>query len=242
MKSVGCTDIGRVRSVNEDGFYIYEDKYGLYIVADGMGGHKSGDVASRIAIHTIKDQLISYLNSEELDENQISDLIIQAFEEANTAIYSKSLNEKNCNGMGTTATLILIFNDKAYIGHVGDSRAYVYRDKTTTQLTEDHSLVAELLKNGSINEREARRHPKKNIITRALGTDNNINVDIVTSKIHKNDIFILCTDGFSNQVNDDELSHVLEKQGLNKESCYQLVNIANEKGGYDNITLVLIGN
>ena len=241
MKAFGCTDVGKVRPVNEDNYCIYEDIFKLYIVADGMGGHKGGDVASSLAIEYIKEHLIKFIEIE-MEPRDIEGIIFESFNRANTEVYNKSLNEEDCNGMGTTVTLALTINEKVYIGHVGDSRAYLYSKGEIKQITEDHSLVAELVKNGSITAREARRHPQKNIITRALGTEKNIKVDIFSLDLIEQDIIILCTDGLSNYIDEIEIKSIIDKFGVKNESCQELVYLANKKGGCDNITIIIVKN
>lgn len=169
-------------------------------------------------------------------------IIFESFNRANSEVYNKSLKDEECNGMGTTVTLALTINNKVYIGHVGDSRAYLYSQGEIRQITEDHSFVAELVKNGSITEKEARRHPQKNVITRALGTERNIKVDMVSIDLNDEDIIILCTDGLSNFIDKLEIKTIVDKLGVSYESCQHLVELVNSKGGYDNITIIIIQN
>ncbi|MCC5911974.1 MAG: Stp1/IreP family PP2C-type Ser/Thr phosphatase [Clostridiaceae bacterium] len=238
MKAAAITDVGRVRELNEDNYFIYEEEIKLYIVADGMGGHKSGEVASFIAIDVIKSHIIKYLDDER-EEIAVKGILFEAFNRANEAILNKSIEDSTCEGMGTTVTLVLIIEDKMYIAHVGDSRAYLIRENEITQITEDHSLVAELVKNGSITEREAMRHPQKNIITRALGNSSDVKLDLCTIQLCKEDILILCTDGLSNFVDNYEFKKVLSETEDIMEACNILVTLANERGGHDNITVLI---
>ncbi|SDK43091.1 Stp1/IreP family PP2C-type Ser/Thr phosphatase [Natronincola ferrireducens] len=242
MKAAAITDVGKVREINEDNYCIYENDIGLYMVADGMGGHKGGEVASSIAIHRIKDHITKHIEEElaELEGPAIEGLIFEAFNRANREVYNKAKEDLNCEGMGTTVTMALIANNKLYIGHVGDSRGYLLRNNTLEQITQDHSLVAELVRNGSITEREAMKHPQKNIITRSLGTDENIKVDIFSVEFHEGDILILCTDGLTNFVDRYELEKILLETDDCVEVCNTLVSLANQRGGYDNITVVIV--
>ena len=239
MKGVAITDIGKIRDVNEDSYCIYEDEIDLYIVADGMGGHKGCEVASLIATDSIKEHIIKYL-PEEYQEPAIKGVIFEAFNRANQNVYKHASENTEYDGMGTTVTMALIIGNKLYIGHVGDSRAYLLRSKSLKQITEDHSLVAELVKNGSITEREAMRHPQKNIITRSLGTDVSIKVDIFAIDLEKEDTIILCSDGLTNFVDDREIKEILLPARDPLESCQALVSLANKRGGYDNITVIIV--
>ncbi len=239
VKSAAITDIGKVRDINEDNYCIYEENIGLYIVADGMGGHKSGEIASATAIDIIRDHIKSYLTDEFLEQT-VKGILFEAFNRANREIYKKSTSDYDCEGMGTTATVVLIVEDKFYIGHIGDSRAYLFRNKELRQITEDHSLVAELVKNGSITEREAMKHPRKNIITRSLGNDETVKVDIFSMDFKKGDMIILCTDGLTNFVDKNELQRLLIEEEDCFEVCNNLVSLANKRGGYDNITVLIV--
>jgi len=241
MRAYGCTDTGKVRPINEDSYCIYDDNIKLYIVADGMGGHKSGEVASSMAIELIRDHLIKFMETD-LDPRSVEGIIFEAFNRANIEIYNTSIDKEECNGMGTTVTLALYFENRIYIGHVGDSRAYLYTQGDIKQITDDHSLVAELVKSGTITEREARRHPQKNIITRALGTEKTIKVDIFSLEFKEKDILILCSDGLSNYVDQLEMKSVIDVLNVSEESCRDLISLVNQKGGNDNITIIIIQN
>ncbi|AKL95532.1 protein phosphatase PrpC [Clostridium aceticum] len=241
MTVAAITDIGKVREINEDNYCIYEKDIKLYMVADGMGGHKSGEVASFIAINTIKEHISQFI-TEELEKPSVEGIIFEAFHRANKEIYSKSIEDFNCEGMGTTATMVLMMKDKVYIGHIGDSRAYILRNGELEQITQDHSLVAELVRNGSITEREAMKHPQKNIITRSLGADKKVKVDIFSIDFYEGDLLLLCTDGLTNFVDNYELQNILLEMKDCVEGCNKLVSLANQRGGYDNITVVIAKN
>lgn len=234
------SDIGKNRSKNQDSYYVSIDKdLPLYLVADGMGGHRSGEVASTMAMEIIKNEFLSskdHLNK----EKNILKVIKKSIEQANTKIYLKSIENEKCTGMGTTITMGYIFKDKIFIGHVGDSRGYLIRDKDIYQITEDHSYVNELLKRGSITLEEARNHPKKNMITRAVGSSSKINMDLIVKDYKKDDILLLCSDGLFNMVEDSKIYEVFNKEEDIQKACETLAKKANKKGGLDNITLISI--
>ncbi|HHV27183.1 Stp1/IreP family PP2C-type Ser/Thr phosphatase [Anaerosalibacter bizertensis] len=235
------TDKGKVRKNNQDSYFVSEDtELPLFIVADGMGGHKAGEVASNMAVEIVKDFFIE--KKEELKKNKVDILkfIRSAVEKANTIIYKKSIENDEFHGMGTTITMAYIFENKLYIGHVGDSRAYLLRNNKFIQITEDHSLVAEMVKKGSISEEEAECHPQRNIITRAIGTDEEVITDIIVEDIYKDDILLLCTDGLTNMMNDDEIKEILINKIDLQKNCNSLVKKANRLGGIDNVTVIVI--
>ena len=235
------TDKGKVRKNNQDSYFVSEDtELPLFIVADGMGGHKAGEVASNMAVEIVKDFFIE--KKEELKKNKVDILkfIRSAVEKANTIIYKKSIENDEFHGMGTTITMAYISEDKLYIGHVGDSRAYLLRNNKFIQITEDHSLVAEMVKKGSISEEEAECHPQRNIITRAIGTDDEVITDIIVEDIYKDDILLLCTDGLTNMMNDDEIKEILINKIDLQKNCNSLVKKANRLGGIDNVTVIAI--
>jgi len=229
------TDAGRIRENNQDAYYLpsLEDKP-LFIIADGMGGHKAGEIASNLAVEIIRKSFNKDTNK------YIEERILNSIDEANNKIYNKAINEEECSGMGTTVTLVYIDDKQLYIGHVGDSRAYVLKDNKLCQITEDHSLVEELIKNGSISREEAKQHPQRNIITRAVGTGENIDVDIILIPKEDVDMFLLCTDGLTNMLEDEEIKYYLLNGQNMQKACEDLVNISNDKGGYDNITVIAV--
>lgn len=242
MEIGAVSHIGLIREVNEDAYFVSDDGLNLFIVADGMGGHKAGEVASNIAIESVKNFVKNHIrHCSNGDEAMICKMIREAILEANRNIYEKALREESYQGMGTTLTMALILS-KLFIGHIGDSRAYLLRNNEILQITQDHSLVGELLRNGSITEKEAKIHPQRNIITRALGTEENILIDIYTMDLEKGDIVVLCSDGLSNLVDRSEIQECLRNCGSMQLGCEHLVTLANERGGYDNITMIAIKN
>lgn len=229
------TNIGLVRKANEDN-YLADKNRGLFVVADGMGGHERGELASSIAIKTLDN----YLTTEIIKANKVNALC-QAIQKANEFIFHESQINKSCTGMGTTITATLFIDDQLYVGHIGDSRAYLIRDKNITLLTKDHSLVGELLRKGELTESEAYQHPHRNVLTRALGTEPIVEIDIAEFKINSGDLLLLCTDGLYNLVKDGEILTEITKNGDDlKKSVNQLVKTALERGGVDNITVVLV--
>lgn len=235
------TDAGRIRDNNQDAYYLpLDEERPLFIIADGMGGHKAGEIASNLAIEIISDNFSKSSNSEHMEEDDIKDKIFSSIDEANDKIYKKAMEEENCSGMGTTVTLAYIANKNLYIGHVGDSRAYIFKDGNLSQVTEDHSLVEELIKNGSISKEEARHHPQRNIITRAVGTSKKIVADLITLPKNKTEILLLCTDGLTNMLDDEEIKKSLINSENMQQVCEDLVQLSNDKGGYDNITVLAV--
>jgi len=244
MRSVGKTDIGLVRKVNEDSFLCEklpgtDDSY-LYIVADGMGGHNAGEVASSMAVQEVASYIRQNIEILELCDKEILDLIRNAIFCANDKVYKTSILNSNCLGMGTTLSMVLVKGSTIYIGHVGDSRVYHIRGNEIERLTEDHSLVAELIKSGSIRPEDAKDHPQKNVITRALGTEYNIDPDVSQKDVENGDFILICTDGLSNVVNEEYMAYALVNTSDLNDSCELLINKAKESGGFDNITAVVI--
>lgn len=234
------SDVGKIRENNQDAFYASLDVFfPLYMVADGMGGHKAGEVASSM-VKSIIESNFSNAKDSLLNEDLIINLIKESIEEANTKIYLKSLEDEKYKGMGTTITLAYILKNKIYIGHVGDSRAYLIRGENIFQITEDHSYVNELLKTGSITKEEAKTHPKRNMITRAVGSSSIIEMDLIIKEYDINDILLLCSDGLSNMLKEFEIKDVFIGQDDIQKACETLATMANNKGGFDNITIVAI--
>jgi PPM family protein phosphatase len=226
-RSTVATHTGRKRRHNEDAYVLQPP---LFAIADGMGGARAGEVASRLAA--------AALQSGEVDGNgkERVSALIQA---ANRSVYERSSQDAEVAGMGTTMTVALVEDATVTLGHVGDSRAYVLRDGEMEQLTEDHSLVNELLKTGRLSREEAEVHPQRSVITRALGTDPDVDVDTFTVEAEDGDVFVLCSDGLTDMVGDDEIGEVLAASRENlKEAAEELVRRANKAGGQDNITVV----
>jgi serine/threonine protein phosphatase PrpC len=221
------TDPGRTRRHNEDSYVIDPP---LFAIADGMGGAQAGEVASRLATAALKES-----GADGGGEQRIADLI----QEANRRVYDRSSSDPNTSGMGTTITVALVEDDQVAFGHVGDSRAYLIRDAGMEQLTEDHSLVNELLKTGKLSREEAETHPQRSVITRALGTDPDVDVDTFSVRAETGDLFLLCSDGLTDMVSEDSILEVVERNRKDIDGALRaLVKEANRGGGQDNITVV----
>ena len=222
------TDTGRKRRRNEDA-YVCEPP--LFAIADGMGGAQAGEVASRLAAAALKESDARTLGGEE----RISDLI----QEANRRVYDRSITDPNTSGMGTTITVALVEDGNVAFGHVGDSRAYLIREGRMEQVTEDHSLVNELMKSGKLSREEAETHPQRSVITRALGTDPDVDADTFTIEAKAGDVFLLCSDGLTDMVGEREIQELVERNRENLDAALKaLVKAANRGGGEDNITVV----
>lgn len=235
----GLSDVGCVRELNEDSFCIYgfdggEEK-GFCVLADGMGGHNAGEVASQNAVKFITEELQKIESGEEIPRK-----INEAVMMANEKIYKMSCENSIHSGMGTTVVISYIADRMAYLANVGDSRAYAIRGEEIVQITTDHSVVAELLLSGMITPEEARRHPQKNIITRAVGTEENVKVDIFEYDFSPGDILVMCSDGLSTMLEDKEIFDIVKSEKDAKETVNKLVCAAKEKGGIDNITVVCV--
>jgi protein phosphatase len=230
------SDIGLVRETNEDS-YICDPPH-LFIVADGMGGHVAGEIASKLAISTVNSYIQEHVGKDNL-EILLKDAIIQA----NTSIYQMALSKEEFSGMGTTVTASYIDGDTIYWGHVGDSRMYLLRNGKLNQLTSDHSLVWELVQSGNITRDEAYVHPKRNLLTRAVGTSCLITVDTGFVQWKPGDIVLMCTDGLTNMVSEQNICTLMQRKDCQISSIVeQLVNQAKDAGGFDNITVILLKN
>lgn len=243
MKIVNKTDIGRVRLVNEDRSYVAPDIHGFAcaVVADGMGGHLAGDVASQMTIQYIEEQFRERLHPD-MDPAGCEELLRAVIKEANDKVYDLASSSDQYVGMGTTVVAAIADHEHVVIAYIGDSRAYVISDGKITQLTEDHSLVNELLKSGQINEQEAATHPRRNVLVRALGTDPVVEVDVVHHAWNRRDVLLLCTDGLSGLVQADAIVETLCQDASWNDKAEQLVNRALDAGGDDNVTVVLMVN
>jgi len=231
------SDVGRKRKHNEDsqGFFTLGDDEILAMVADGMGGHASGEVASRMAVEIIQE-----VYSKERVDQEVLDALKSAFEVANFSILQKSLEQDELNGMGTTATVLIIKGDQTFVGHMGDSRVYLFRDSSVTQLTRDHSMVNRLVEQGVLSKEEASRHPQRNVIYKALGVNRDADLDLIgPMSVQGHDSFLLCSDGLTNLVTDEEMLEMVKKEKPQK-ACTKLVQLANKRGGDDNITIQIL--
>ena len=246
VASAGLTDVGRKRDHNEDS-YLIDDDLQLYVVADGMGGHAGGGTASRIAVETIDRELRTARQSDDnpfrsdvpLQDSPLPDVIRNAVESACQAIFSAAQDDPRLAGMGTTVIALLVKGDQAFFAHVGDSRAYLVRGSLIQQISEDHSLVNEQIKAGMITPEEAKHSRYKNIITRSVGFEEDVQVDVMGLTLQPEDTFILCSDGLANMVDDEEIRQVVEATPLER-APQKLVDLANDRGGDDNITVIVV--
>lgn len=240
MKIAGKTDIGMIRSTNQDTFRIeaLNENLGLALVCDGMGGVQGGDRASALARRTITNVIRSGCSAA-LAEGTIHDLLLQAVYEANRAIWLEAMAEPELHGMGTTVVAAVITADTAFVAHVGDSRLYQLRDGQFFQVTKDHSRVQQLVDEGAITPEEARVHPDRNVITRAVGVACDVDVDLLDLPLQPGDKLLFCTDGLSGICEDSVIAEAL--YGLPaEEAAEHLIHLANMGGGYDNITVVIV--
>lgn len=224
-----ATSVGRHREVNEDSLGYNGD---LFVIADGMGGHKAGEVASAL--------VIDYLLAMKAEVGEFTSLLPQALNEANQIILDHAAKNPDCAGMGTTVVAMKVEEDKALIGHVGDSRAYLWKQGKLTQLTRDHSVIEELIQGGGITEDEARNHPHRNLLTRALGTPGEVESDLLEVKVEKGNRILLCTDGLTAMLDDQVIEEIMGLDLSPQTLATILVEKANDEGGIDNITVMVI--
>lgn len=237
MNSFSKTDVGVKRTMNQDSLYCSDSPVGsfrnLFIVADGMGGHRAGDYASRLCIESMVSRI----------QGSSSMTPVTIFEEAitfaNRSVYEASQQDKEFEGMGTTMVACTLQGQTLYVANIGDSRLYLLREELQ-QITTDHSLVEEMVKIGNITESEARVHPQKNIITRALGIDEMVQADYFELQIQPSDVILLCSDGLTNMVYDDEIEYIIRHASSMEDAANGLIDKANLNGGSDNITAVLV--
>ena len=237
MRVYSGTDIGRSRSVNQDYVYVSETPVGnlpnLFIVADGMGGHNAGDFASAFAVRVMVDSV-----KEDADFNPVK-VIRHGIEVANHELIEQAKKSEERKGMGTTMVVATVVGNYVYVANVGDSRLYVIGNRIT-QITKDHSLVQEMVRMGELTEEDARNHPDKNIITRALGAEETVNIDFFDFRLEKNSKILMCSDGLSNMVSNEEIQNIIQNKSEIQEKGETLLGLANEHGGKDNIAVVLI--
>jgi len=244
ITSCGITDVGMKRQRNEDN-YLINDELRLFVVADGMGGHAGGEYASQIAVTTVEEVLSNIRDERHFEDNgrATRDMLLQeklkyAIRLAGKRIYERAQEDTEFRGMGTTALVLYVTDDAGYVAHVGDSRCYRARADTVEQLTEDHSLVNEQIKAGLINRDAAKSHKLRNIITRSLGYQEEVEIDTAVLKLERGDFYVLCSDGLSNLVEDRELMDLLQQHSF-QEAARKMVDLANKRGGDDNITCVI---
>lgn len=234
------SDIGKAREMNQDAYYISDSssEVKLYLLADGMGGYKGGEIASSLAIKCTRSYIENNFKETPKDKENLIQLVASSMEYANMVIYEKAKENKELEGMGTTLEVCLIYNNKAYIGHIGDSRIYRIRKGVMRKLTKDHSYVQKLVEDGTITREEANVHPKKNMLIKALGCTPFVEPDIRARNIEKNDILIMCSDGLTNMVTEEKIFSIIQDNPQNAADI--LIEEARNAGGYDNITVVII--
>lgn len=243
MNSFGITDKGKVRRENQDSFFIERiDKKGCLaaVVCDGMGGEQAGNIASGLAAKAFITHVSEKISTSKLKKPDIRAIMVQACDEANHLVYEYSCFDSNYTGMGTTLVAAVVCDGGTFVLNVGDSRAYKISNKKMSQITKDHSMVQEMLDRGELTPEEARNHPRKNVITRALGVDENVPSDIFTPRLQKGDLLLLCSDGLTNMLSDKE---ILAASAVNRDPLSlgrALMDEALRRGAHDNVTTVII--
>ena len=253
LRVSGATDVGMARKRNED-CYDFDSEFQLYVVADGMGGHSHGEIASKIAVDTIRDYVLGGGtpggdNGNEQtgpipiqydDHQEHSNLLANAVRHAHKEVLRAIHQDSSLQGMGTTVVGLLVKGTTAAFAHVGDSRAYRLRSGAFEQLTQDHTWVHEQVQAGYLSEEQARHHPLKNVVTRALGSDKDVVVDLQEVMVQAGDLYLICSDGLTTMLEDSEIRDIVQLGGSLDESCRRLIEEANVRGGLDNVTVVLV--
>ena len=240
MEAFAKSDVGKARDMNQDFYYISkeEDILKIYILADGMGGYNGGEIASKLATSSALSYIQNNFDKISHEREEILKLIRSSMEYANMVVYEKSKEQEELEGMGTTLEICLIYNNKVFIGHIGDSRIYRIRKEFIRKLTTDHSYVQKLVSDGTITKEEAYNHPKKNMLIKALGCSPYVEPDVMVKGFLKDDILLMCSDGLTNMLKDEKIVEIINENS--EKACNTLVEKANEQGGYDNITAVII--
>ncbi|HRN52386.1 MAG TPA: Stp1/IreP family PP2C-type Ser/Thr phosphatase [Gemmatimonadaceae bacterium] len=232
------TDTGRIRTGNEDNFFAEADeRRGVFVVADGMGGHAAGEVASEMAVTIVSRNLLGLAS---VRDTGAAELVGKALQEANRAIFDRMLAESDKQGMGTTASVMVLSDHGYLIGQIGDSRVYLYRDGALIQITKDHSYVQEQVDAGLLTPEQARYHPYSNVITRCVGASDEVEADIYSGDVRVGDVFLLCSDGLTGMVDDRRLAQLLMARSGPGRIVDSLIAEANGRGGLDNITAIVI--
>lgn len=242
MTIYGNTDVGRVRQSNQDAYLCGQvsDQVYFAVVCDGMGGVNGGNVASAIAVKVISEKLAEGCR-EGMEEAYVRDLLLNAIAAANTEVFEASMADLSLHGMGTTVVAVVVDGEQAYMAHVGDSRAYIVSgtDNTITQVTKDHTIVQTMVEKGQLTQSEAKHHPRKHFITRALGVEERVECDYTSFTIHVNSALLLCTDGLTSMVEPEEIKNIVLEMEAD-EVPDRLIAAANMNGGSDNITVVIL--
>lgn len=240
MNIVGATDKGKIRSVNEDGFDFgtFEDGTSWAIVCDGMGGVRGGHIASRIVLDMVSEKIKKCYNKH-MPSRCFENVFLSTITTANVIVYDRSFIDEDLKGMGTTIAAVLVKDGNACIAHVGDSRVYKISNDTINQITKDHSLAQEMLDSGQLTKEEFENYPKKNIITRALGVDEEINIDFDFTSVSSGEALVLCSDGLSGLISDEDILRIYKESTIDN-VCEKYIEQANNNGGHDNITVVVM--
>ena len=236
ITAAGRTDVGVIRSGNEDSYLMIPDR-GIFVVADGMGGHAAGEVASEMAVRFVSRELDSLRG---LSDEQVAERMRAAIRAANGAIFQRTLTEHDKRGMGTTVTSLVLYESRFLIGQVGDSRAYLLRDGKLSQITKDHSYVQEQVDAGYLTPEQARTHPYSNVITRCVGANSDVQPDIYVGSVKPRDVFLLASDGLTGMLEDYQLAELLSPDRMPEEEVDSLIAEANRHGGLDNITAIIV--
>ncbi len=242
MRILAKSDIGKARDMNQDSFYVAkeDDEIKLCILADGMGGYKGGEIASSVAVYSAQNYICNNFKTIPKERSDILKLVSDSIEYANLMVYERSKETEELKDMGTTLDVCLIYNNKVFIGHVGDSRVYRIRKNIMRRLTKDHSYVQKLITDGEISQEEADTHPKKNMLVKAVGCNALVEPDVMCKGFLKDDILLMCSDGLTNMLKDEQIYEVLLQNSENPVAA--LINSANREGGSDNITAIIIDN
>jgi len=243
MRILAGSDVGKAREMNQDYYYISNletDNIKLYILADGMGGYKGGEIASKLAVTCVKNYICNNFSQIPKEKEDIIKLINSSIEYANMIVYEKSSEVADLRDMGTTLDVAILYNNKVFIGHVGDSRIYRVRKNIIRKLTIDHSYVEKLVRDGSITKEEAFNHPNKNMLLKAVGCNNLVKPDVFYKGFLKGDILLMCSDGLTNMVKETNIYNILLNNP--EKPVEALINEANSKGGLDNITVIIVDN
>lgn len=240
MRIFAKTDIGKVREMNQDFYFVSSDNEEpkLFILADGMGGYNGGEIASKMAVQTVHDFILDNWKIVERSEEDILKLLKDATLHANKLVYEKSKTDPNLKGMGTTLDVCIIYNGIIYISHIGDSRIYKITEENINLLTSDHTYVQKLLSDGTITKEEAKTHPDRHMLLKALGCNEDIEPDIFASRWNLDEQILLCSDGLTNMLSDEQIHDIAINYMVAPEKTF--INMANDMGGLDNITVILI--
>ncbi|MBL0388829.1 Stp1/IreP family PP2C-type Ser/Thr phosphatase [Tumebacillus sp. ITR2] len=241
MQVAAKTHVGLVRQLNEDSYAIvaHQQPHGVAVLADGMGGHLAGEVASALAVEAVVKHITEHTEGGSDDPQ---DLLVAAIKQANQAVHDRASSQQGLSGMGTTLIVSLFNQEQIYLGHIGDSRVYLLQGGELRQVTEDHTLVNELYKNGQITLEEALHHPQRNIVTRAVGTDERVQPDLLQLEWGEGDLLLICSDGLSNMVEERLMSDILRAEVPVTAKVDALLDKAIYAGGHDNITIILVQN